>query len=203
MKAIFFRLKGFPSQVREARWFKISASSRSQYWSSRRSTSATSSWLELADLRYRQGPVEHQGARGAAAQAYMGGDRLALDQGHVLDEQPQDALALPGFDARVLPDRRELLGQVEDAPARLCIKSRARVAAATLIILDRLAIAAQLVLPFCLESVGDEAVVRIDLHIPSPCEFCLVAHSLDMLAPQAIGLGGPRFEFLLNRQGDV
>jgi hypothetical protein len=41
-----------------------------------------------------------------------------------------------------VPDRRELLGQIEDPPAGLCIESHGLVAAATLIILDRLAIAA-------------------------------------------------------------
>ena len=45
----------------------------------------------------------------------MGGDHLRLDQGHVLDEQTQDALALAGLDARIIPDLRELFGEIEDA----------------------------------------------------------------------------------------
>src|SRR5712692_9053528 len=119
MKAIFFRLKGFPSQVREARWFKISAISRSQYWSSRRSTSATSSGVNLRICAIGKGRSSTNVRVAPPRRRTWGGDGLALDQGHVLDEQPQDALALPSFDARILPDRREPLGQVEDPLAGL------------------------------------------------------------------------------------
>jgi hypothetical protein len=47
MKATFFRLNGLPSQVRRPSRFKISATSRSQCWSSNWSTVATSSGLNL------------------------------------------------------------------------------------------------------------------------------------------------------------
>jgi hypothetical protein len=40
----------------------------------------------------------------------MGSDHLGLDQGHVLDEQAQDPLAVARLDARIVPDRRELFG---------------------------------------------------------------------------------------------
>src|SRR3984893_15322963 len=66
--------------------------------------------LELADLRNRQRPFEPQAASGAATQADMGGDHLGLDQGHVLDKQAQDPLAVARLDARIVPNRRELFG---------------------------------------------------------------------------------------------
>src|ERR1700719_3530669 len=66
--------------------------------------------LELADLRNRQRPFEPQAASGAATQADMGSDHLGLDQGHVLDEQAQDPLAVARLDARIVPNRRELFG---------------------------------------------------------------------------------------------
>ena len=71
--------------------------------------------LELADLGDRQRPFEHQGARGTARQAHMDGDHLRLDQGHIVDEQAHDALSLAGVDARVLPDPRQLLGEIKNA----------------------------------------------------------------------------------------
>ena len=52
--------------------------------------------LELADLRYRHGSVEPQGAGVAAAQADVGGDHLGFDQGHVIDEQTQRSVCARG-----------------------------------------------------------------------------------------------------------
>ena len=61
---------------------------------------------------------------------------------------------------------------------------------------------AQLVVPFRLERIGDEAVVGIDLHVAPARELGFIAQSLDMLAAQGVGLGGAGLELALNRQGD-
>ena len=124
--------------------------------------------LELADLRYRHGSVEPQGAGGAAAQADMGGDHLGLDQGHVIDEQTQYPLALAGLDAKIVPNRRELVGEVEDALTRLRVERGDTVTAASLIIGERISMPTQFVVPFRFERVGDEAIVGIDLHKSAP-----------------------------------
>lgn len=75
--------------------------------------------LELADLGDIQRPFEHQRARSPAGQAHMSGDHLRLDQSHVVDEQANDAFALAGVDTRVVPDSRQLLGEIEDSSVSL------------------------------------------------------------------------------------
>jgi hypothetical protein len=106
MKATFFGLKGLPSQVLHLSRFRMSAISRSQYWSRSLFDGRDELRFELADLSDWQWAIEHQGAHSSARQAYMGSDLLRLDQGHVVDEQPHDAFTLAGIDARVLPDFR-------------------------------------------------------------------------------------------------
>ena len=61
----------------------------------------------------------------------------------------------------------------------------------------------KLFIPFCFEGVGDEPVVRIDLHVASPGKFSVIAGSLDVLAAQGVGLGGAFLQFALNREGDL
>lgn len=60
----------------------------------------------------------------------------------------------------------------------------------------------QLVVPFCFESIGDQAVVGIDLHVASTREFGFVARPLDMLAAHGVGLGSARLQLALNLQCD-
>jgi len=43
----------------------------------------------------------------------MGGNGVRLDQRNVVDEEAQDAFALAAIDARVFPDSRQLLGEIE------------------------------------------------------------------------------------------
>ena len=52
----------------------------------------------------------------------MGGNGVRLDQRHVVDEQAHDALALTGIDARILPDSRQLLGEIENAATHVGIE---------------------------------------------------------------------------------
>ena len=108
--------------------------------------------LELADLRYRHGSVEPQGAPPAAAQADVGGDHLGFDQGHVIDEQTQDPFALAGLDAGIIPNRRELVGQVKDLLTSLRVERGDAVPAAPPIIGERISMQTQFLVPFCLDA---------------------------------------------------
>jgi hypothetical protein len=65
----------------------------------------------------------------------MGGDRLRLDQGHVVDEQTHDAFALAGVDTRVLPNPRQLLGEIEDASAGLGVEGQSLLLTVALVLL--------------------------------------------------------------------
>lgn len=153
---------------------------------------------ELADLRDRQRPVEDQRARGAAAEAHMGGDRIRLDQRHVVDQQAQDSLALPRIYAWVVPDARELLGEFEDPPAPLGIECCRLAATMSLVVLDGLGMDAKLVVPVCLEGVGDKPVIGVDLHIAPACDVRFVVLAFEMLATQGIGLGGARLDLIVD-----
>ena len=61
----------------------------------------------------------------------------------------------------------------------------------------------QLRIPISLERVGDEPVVRIDLAEATRGEVDLVPRTLDVLAPEAVGLVAADDEFLLHVQRDL
>jgi hypothetical protein len=79
--------------------------------------------LELANLRDGQWPIEDEAAGAAACQPHTRGDLFGLEQGHVFDEQTQNALSLGGWNARVLPDLRELRGKIANAASRLLVQN--------------------------------------------------------------------------------
>jgi hypothetical protein len=133
----------------------------------------------------------------------MNGDFVALDQGDVEDEQAQDALSFAHVDARVVPNPGELLSQLQDMAAHLSIERGRFFLSAPSIILHDVGMQPKLLIPICLEGVGDEPVVRIDLHKASPRKLSVIAGSLDMLAAQGVGLGGAFLQFALNREGDL
>ena len=111
--------------------------------------------------------------------------------------------ALAHIDARVVPNPRKLLGEIQDAAPHLSVERSRFVWAASFIILDDVGMKTQLFVPLSFERVGDETVIGVDLHVASPREFGIIAHPLDMLAAQGIGLGGARLEFALNREADL
>lgn len=57
--------------------------------------------------------------------------------------------------------------------------------------------------PGRLERVGDEPVVRVNLHEPPASELGLVAGSLHLLEAEPVRLIDPRLELLLHRQRDI
>src|SRR5438105_5908789 len=105
----------------------------------------------------------------------MSGDLFRLDQCHIVNEQSQNALALAGVDARVLPDSRQLLGEVENAAARVCIEDGGLFSAASVVVCGGISMKTQLVVPFRFEGIGNQAVVGVDLHVSSTREFGLVS----------------------------
>ena len=47
---------------------------------------------------------------------------------------------------------------------------------------------AQVLVPLRFQHVGDQAVARVDLHEPTPRQIGVVAHPLDLLLTQRVGL---------------
>ena len=62
---------------------------------------------------------------------------------------------------------------------------------------------AQRLVPFGFQRVGDQAVVGVDLHIPSARQIALVARLLDLLAAQPLPFLGATLQLLLDRQCDL
>lgn len=139
--------------------------------------------------------------RVAPSDRRMGRDRLRLCQGYVVDEQTHDPLALAAVNSRILPDPRQLLGELKDASPGFCAKCRSLLFAPALVIFDGIGVTTQFVVPFRLECVGDEPVAGIDLHVTSTRELGFVAHALNKLASRDVGLGSAHLELTLDLHG--
>jgi len=133
----------------------------------------------IIGIRNRHGSVEPQGAGVAAAQADVGGDHLGFDQGHVIDEQTQDPFALAGLDAGIIPNRRELVGQVKDSLTSLRVERGDAVPAAPLIIGERISMQTQFLVPFCLESSPRRAL----LSCPPRMRAFKICNSASLIVP--------------------
>ena len=105
------------------------------------------------------------------------------------------------LDAWVLPDPRQLLGEIKNASRASALSAVSLLFAAALVVFRGIGMTAQLVVPFRLERICDETVVGIDLHVTSPRELGLVAHPFDVLAARGVGLSGARLQLALNLQG--
>jgi len=68
-------------------------------------------WRRLANQCDGPGLIDLQRRRSAAAKAYVDRDAFGLDQGYVLNEQGDHALALDRHDSLVIPNSREVLGE--------------------------------------------------------------------------------------------
>ena len=133
----------------------------------------------------------------------MRGNRVRLDQGHVVDQKTQYSFALAHIDARVAPNPGKLLGEFQDVAAHLRVERNRLVRASSFMILDGVGMEPELLIPLGFERVGDETIIGVDLHVAPPREFSLVTRPLDMLTAQSIGLGGARLEFALDREADL
>jgi transposase len=159
--------------------------------------------FELADLSYRQRPVQDELACGAPRKSNARGDLLRLRQRHVLDKETQNAFALAGGNARILPDFGESRGQVDNLSARRFVQNHRLFLGAFFVVGRSFAMEPQLIVPFRFECIGDEAIVGIHFHVASTSQFGFVARPLDMLPPEGVSLGDPRFEFALDGQHDL
>jgi len=159
--------------------------------------------LELSDLSDGQRPIERQSAGGSARQAHVGGNRLGFDQGNVGDQQAQDPFALTNIDARIGPYPWELLREFQDLSAHFCVESVSFLMTSSLVILDDTFVQPQLLVPIGFEGLRDKAVIWIDLHVPPPGEFRLVARSLDVLAAHGVCFRGSGFDLALDRKANL
>src|SRR5665648_237469 len=144
-----------------------------------------------------------EGAAGAAAEAHLGDDLLAAQQGDVFDEQAHHALALALGDLRVGPEAREVAGQGEDLLLLPLVEQAAVGLAATFVLLLGRGQGAQLGVPVRLQGAGHQAVVGIDLQVAALREPRLIAAALHLLPAQLVGLVGARAQLRLHGKRDL
>ena len=113
----------------------------------------------------------------------MGLDYFSVDQRHILDEEAQNAFSLVSFDARISPDSWEIGSQGEQLVSRLRVDQQALLLRLLLILCLRLGPRKELVVPFPFQTIGHEAIVGIDIHVPAASEFNLVLGPFNVLPP--------------------
>ena len=102
------------------------------------------------------------------------------DELHVLDEQSRHPLAIAVGGARLAPELRHVGGERKDACPLFLVEHGPVVLAPLLVSLLSFAVCPQLAIPFSLQLVGDQAIVRVDLHVAPTRQLGLVAGSFDL-----------------------
>jgi hypothetical protein len=151
--------------------------------------------------RFRPGHRER--ARRAALEADLDGDVGALDERDVFEPQSRHALALPVRRAWVPPEPGKIPGQSQDPRPQLRVERQWIGLASALVLLVRVRQGPQPIVPFPFERIGDQAVVRIDLHVATTGQLSLVAGPVHLFASQAIRFVRAHSQLLLHGQGDL
>jgi hypothetical protein len=97
----------------------------------------------------------------------------------------------------------EVGGQGEHSLPLFVAEDLAIRSALSFIILLSFRVSAEPVIPFALQTVGYETIVRIDLHEASTREVYLIARAFDLLVTQAVCLLDPCREFMLHCEGHL
>ena len=142
----------------------------------------------LAQLPCRLWQLEMQGVRRATIESDLCRNVRPFEQRHIGYEKARHALALAIRGAGIVPELREVLGKVDDARALLVGDSRCIDFTLFLVALVGLFVDAKLLIPFGLQCVGHESVVRVDLHEAPTCEVTFVACALHLLTTHRIVL---------------
>src|SRR6267154_452873 len=129
-------------------------------------------------------------------------DRFSVNQRHILDEETENTFSFPRFDRWIIPYSWEVAGERQKLLASLGIDQKALFLCLLFVLRLRFGQDAELVVPLRFQAVSHKPVRGVHIHVTSPREFSFVLCPLDMLPPQRIGLGDPRFDFLLNRNGN-
>jgi hypothetical protein len=72
-----------------------------------------------------------------------------------------------------------------------------------LVLFLRLGQGTELIIPLRFQTIGNETIIGIDLHVATASELSLVLCPLNMTPPQRVGFGNPCLNFLLNGEGDL
>lgn len=151
----------------------------------------------LDQLRGGLGVLGRQGLRPASLEADMDPCRSLdreLHERDILDDVGEQPLALTVREARIGPKRCEVRGHGDEPITDRAVESELVFLPSTLPFLLGVGQCSQLVVPFALERIGDEAVGRIDEHEASLCEIGVDLGALDGATAEPIRLVMPRFD---------
>ena len=154
-------------------------------------------------LLSRQRAGQRQAGGCAATEADGGRDLALLDQGDVLDQEREHALALALRRSRVAPRRGEVRGEGEDALALVRVNDEPIGGTLALVIRLRLGEGPQPGIPVDFQRIGDEPIGGVDLKVPVARAVGLVLRPLDLPVAQAIGLLEARGDLLLHGQREL
>ncbi len=135
--------------------------------------------------RHRQWQLER--ASGSTLEADVSRDVIGLEQRDVFQEQASEPLAFTVRSARVSPQPRDVVGQVQDGYSLLSIQRLLGGGALALVRLLRIGELAETGIPLGLESVGDQPVIRMNAQVAVLRELCVVPCTLDVLASETVG----------------
>lgn len=142
---------------------------------------------------------EVEGSRGSALEAHVNDDLVTFHQRDIVDQQADHAFALLVRRVRVAPEGRKVRRQSEHPLPRLLIEQLTVVLRLLRVLFLGGRERPQLVVPFGFEDVRDEAMVRIDFHVPSAGRVGFILNALQVLLPQSIDVGETLFQFLYAR----
>jgi hypothetical protein len=133
----------------------------------------------------------------------MHGDELALSQSHILDQKTHHALSLAVRCPGVLPQSRKITRESQHTRTHLFINEKAICLSGPLVFLLTSGQFPKLAIPFALERIGNEAVIRVHLHVSPASQPCLIAGTFHVLATKPVGIFDARLDLLSHRQGHL
>jgi hypothetical protein len=128
----------------------------------------------------------------------MGDDLLAAQQGDVLDQDPDHALALTLGNGRISPQPWEVGGQREDLLPMSVLEDSVVGLPPALVFLLRVLKCTQLVVPVRLELLRHQPVVGIDTQVAALGELGLVTSPFHLLLAESVGLAGASSELVVD-----
>ena len=155
----------------------------------------------LAQLGGAERQRQEQAMGGAAPEADVGDDLVGPQQGDVLDQEPDHALAFALGDGRVTPQPRKISGQGQDLLSLAGLQGAPVGVPSAFVVVLGVAQRTQFLVPFGFERLGHQAVVGVDGEVAALGELGFVAGPVHLLVSQVVGLLGPGDKLVVHGQG--
>src|ERR1700751_5023797 len=195
------RLKGWFVEDRQPFLFNSAATSESVQRSSKRSISATISAFVLRSSPTVGGMGKLKTLVAPPLKRTWTVIRvwsLFRVTSSILQDQAGHALAVAVARSRISPEPGKVLGYGQDLSLLLLGDCPLGLLALFFVLLTGLFQLSKLIIPDCLQRIGDPPVVGIDAHITHTCLLGLVLRPFDDLATQTVGLSQGLLTLLLN-----